>query len=44
VHKVEILTLFQVEDWVTKCDVDHDGVLSYEEFKFALAGNMMVEL
>ena len=38
------LTFFQVEDWVTKCDVDHDGVLSYKEFKFALAGNMMVEL
>ena len=35
---------FQVEDWLMKCDVDHDGVVSYEEFKFSLAGNMMIDL
>ena len=34
----------QVEDWVLKSDVDHDGVVSYEEFKFSLAGNMMIDL
>ena len=33
-----------LEEWLNKVDVDHDGEVSYEEFKFSLAGNLMIEL
>merc|ERR1712096_421830 len=29
-----------LEEWLNKVDVDHDGEVSYEEFKFSLAGNL----
>ena len=34
----------QVEDWLSMCDVDRDGEVSFEEFKFSLMGNLMIEL
>ena len=34
----------EIEEWLNKVDVDHDGEVSYEEFKFSLAGNLMIEL
>ena len=36
--------LVQVEEWLNMCDTDGNGEVSYEEFKFSLMGNMMVEL
>ena len=34
----------KVEDWLAACDVDNDGEVSFEEFKFSLMGNLMVEI
>ena len=40
-----LLTYFsQVDDWVSQVDFDGDGVLSYEEFKFSLSGNLNIDL
>jgi len=30
----------EIEDWIEKVDYDNDGILTYEEFKFSLAGNI----
>ena len=30
----------EIEEWIDKVDYDNDGVLTYEEFKFSLAGNI----
>ena len=30
----------EIEDWIEKVDYDNDGVLTYEEFKYSLAGNV----
>ena len=34
----------QVEEWLKEVDVDCDGVLSYEEFKMSIAGNLLIDL
>ena len=31
----------QVEEWLEKTDYDRDGTVSWEEFKFSIAGNMI---
>ena len=30
----------EIEDWIEKVDYDNDGVVTYEEFKYSLAGNV----
>ena len=31
---------FQIEEWMTQVDFDNDGVLTYEEFKYSVTGNI----
>ena len=36
--------ILKVEEWLNMCDTDGNGEVSFEEFKFSLMGNLMVEL
>ena len=31
----------QVEEWLEKVDYDHDGTVSFEEFKYSIQGNIV---
>ena len=39
-YNVYTIILCQVEEWMAAVDFDNDGLLSYDEFKFSIAGNL----
>jgi len=40
----ERLGINEIEDWITTTDFDGDKRITFEEFKFSVAGNSLIDM